>query len=239
MTSGGELQKGDLFGHWRVVDLVESDKRGRRQWLCRCVCGVERIVNGKHLRRGNSRSCGCNGRSELRGVRTGARFGKLTVLHEADDERTAKTGSRWVVGCDCGARLTLTRSQIFDARRSCGCTGAVSYAGRKFGKLVVTGEAQGDPRGRRWRCRCECGAERVYHTGYLARVRSCGCVKRNQKLLNGVVFYSDEELATIVGLKSVTLKRRLRASGGKITAKVLALVALRPGATIQTTKPTT
>lgn len=46
------------FGHWTVLYKVES--RGTHsRWLCRCVCGVERVVDQGNLRQGLSRSCGC------------------------------------------------------------------------------------------------------------------------------------------------------------------------------------
>ena len=28
-------------------------------WLCKCECGIEKIVNGYHLRQGHTKSCGC------------------------------------------------------------------------------------------------------------------------------------------------------------------------------------
>ncbi len=33
--------------------------RGSLLWLCRCDCGVERIVAGNNLKSGNTKSCGC------------------------------------------------------------------------------------------------------------------------------------------------------------------------------------
>lgn len=52
---------GTGFGKWTV--LSESPTRttigNRRQWLCRCDCGTERLVVQANLRSGKSTSCGC------------------------------------------------------------------------------------------------------------------------------------------------------------------------------------
>ena len=49
---------GQKFGHWTV--LLESEKQNyKAQWLCRCECGVERVVQGQTLTNGKSTSCGC------------------------------------------------------------------------------------------------------------------------------------------------------------------------------------
>lgn len=50
---------GKTFGYWTVVD--KGSKRspsGYVYWICRCICGTEREVNGESLIRENSKSCG-------------------------------------------------------------------------------------------------------------------------------------------------------------------------------------
>jgi hypothetical protein len=49
------------FGHWSVLERAGSspDKAGLALWRCRCACGTERVIQGKALRLGLSRSCGC------------------------------------------------------------------------------------------------------------------------------------------------------------------------------------
>lgn len=53
---------GQVFGRWAVIQRSENKKR-EPQWLCRCQCGVERIMPSGSLRRGRSIDCGC-GRKE-------------------------------------------------------------------------------------------------------------------------------------------------------------------------------
>lgn len=49
---------GKRFGCWVVS--TEAARRGYvRMWSCVCDCGTERLVIGDSLRRGQSRSCGC------------------------------------------------------------------------------------------------------------------------------------------------------------------------------------
>lgn len=53
---------GFAFGQLTVIELASS---APRRWLCRCTCGVEKIIRGSTLLCGASNSCGC-WRSKLR-----------------------------------------------------------------------------------------------------------------------------------------------------------------------------
>ncbi len=55
----GKDLAGQCFGNWTVKKKHSSDKHRRIHWLCVCVCGTERAVNGADLRNGRSKSCGC------------------------------------------------------------------------------------------------------------------------------------------------------------------------------------
>ena len=50
---------GNTYGYLTVIERAENTKEGRAQWKCKCKCGNELIVLGKHLRSGNTKSCGC------------------------------------------------------------------------------------------------------------------------------------------------------------------------------------
>ena len=51
---------GEKFGKLRVISRsFPNYKDGRARWLCRCSCGNTRVVIGKHLRSGSTKSCGC------------------------------------------------------------------------------------------------------------------------------------------------------------------------------------
>ena len=51
---------GKRFGKWLVLERAGRDKGGNTLWLCKCECGKESAVRGNFLRRGLSKSCGCN-----------------------------------------------------------------------------------------------------------------------------------------------------------------------------------
>lgn len=57
---------GQYFGYWKVIERSASTKAGDSTWLCECKCGTKKIVLGKGLRTGKSRSCGCMKKEELR-----------------------------------------------------------------------------------------------------------------------------------------------------------------------------
>jgi hypothetical protein len=118
----------------------------------------------------------------------GRRFGRL-VVQEAAPVRISLSGRRsaWHCLCDCGARTTVTGSNLRAGQvRSCGCgrrgkTGRkpLDLTGQRFGRLLV-GERAPDRHGHHrvaWHCLCDCGAEAVVTTTALrsGNTRSCGC----------------------------------------------------------------
>jgi hypothetical protein len=63
-TNAGALRRicktnpGDVFGRWTVLSagpMVGLE----RKWLCRCICGTEKLLSVNSARRGLSKSCGC------------------------------------------------------------------------------------------------------------------------------------------------------------------------------------
>ena len=52
-------ETGKVYGYLTVIERAENDRSGRAKWKCRCRCGKEVVVLGKHLRSGNTKSCGC------------------------------------------------------------------------------------------------------------------------------------------------------------------------------------
>lgn len=53
---------GHVFGRLKVVSRAEDIvyPSGKcTAWLCRCSCGVEKVIRGNDLKSGRTRSCGC------------------------------------------------------------------------------------------------------------------------------------------------------------------------------------
>jgi len=50
---------GERFHRLVVLSREPNDKHYSAMWLCRCDCGETKVVQGKALRRGYIKSCGC------------------------------------------------------------------------------------------------------------------------------------------------------------------------------------
>jgi hypothetical protein len=51
---------GSVYGRLTVIGLHEQrTKSGQAQWICACTCGNTYIVEGRSLRSGRTKSCGC------------------------------------------------------------------------------------------------------------------------------------------------------------------------------------
>lgn len=61
---------GKIFGRLTVLQFVDVGADYATRWLCQCECGKQKIVVGKNLVAGRTRSCGCKqgGRSGLHGA---------------------------------------------------------------------------------------------------------------------------------------------------------------------------
>lgn len=133
---------------------------------------------------------------------TGQRFGKLTVIEQAEDyvKKNGEREPRWKCKCDCGNfRVTSKRRLLSNPNISCGCSRKKhnqeikvkeDLTGQKFNKLTVIGRDTDyvSPNGNktaRWKCLCECGNIcSVYGTRlHQGITKSCGCLR---KISNGI-----------------------------------------------------
>lgn len=115
--------KGLRFGRWSVLRVDHIQNR-KCYWLCECDCGIKRPVNGSHLKRGESKSCGCLN-AELSSERNkkdliGQKFAKLTVIREIG--RTKFQQLKWLCKCDCGKETIAISNNLLNGNtESCGC----------------------------------------------------------------------------------------------------------------------
>lgn len=50
---------GEQINGWTVIKECGRDKGGGAMFLCQCVCGSYRVVEGRSIRAGTSKNCGC------------------------------------------------------------------------------------------------------------------------------------------------------------------------------------
>lgn len=122
---------GNTYGYLTVIERAENTKEGRARWKCKCKCGNEVIVLGKHLRSGNTKSCGCYQKQRATesnlargGDLTGQRFGKLTVIKENGfiNKPDGRRSRLWLCQCDCGNIINVQHVYLKSGdTTSCGC----------------------------------------------------------------------------------------------------------------------
>lgn len=110
---------GECYGLWTLINPVD-----RKHWLCKCGCGIEKVVRTDSLTSGKTHSCGCDAKRLQRNAKisqgpkenlVGRRFGRLSVLSYAGN-------STWNCVCDCGRTSVVhTGALNFGTSQSCGC----------------------------------------------------------------------------------------------------------------------
>jgi len=84
-------------------------------WLCKCDCGVEKVINGERLQKG-AKSCGCSN-GPINEV--GNRYGRLTVKERC---KPFTGHALWLCECDCGVEIRVRGTALrYGCSLSCGC----------------------------------------------------------------------------------------------------------------------
>lgn len=116
------------FGRLSVIRYIGNDKRNNAIWECICECGIIKNINGKILRSGGVKSCGCLklelikklGEASIIDI-TGNKYGRLTVIQQ--DEKRKNNQINWKCVCDCGKKDVIVKgANLKNGRtKSCGC----------------------------------------------------------------------------------------------------------------------
>ena len=115
---------GQRFGMLTVIERVENPEGTKRTvayWLCECDCGNKSIVCTSKLKKGHTKSCGCNRGAP--GDLAGTRFGMLTVVKRVPKPDDVKRyGTFWLCKCDCGNETIADADSLKRGHtNSCGC----------------------------------------------------------------------------------------------------------------------
>lgn len=124
---------GRRFARLTVVSSAGRDDNGLL-WRCACACGNTKVVAGRHLRSGGTKSCGClvaelnrHGRTPPKDI-TGQRFARLTVLRIDPSRKGKPRQACWICRCDCGTIKSINGACLRnDTIKSCGCSRRKHY----------------------------------------------------------------------------------------------------------------
>ncbi len=151
---------GQQINEWKVLEY-----EGNQMWKCKCSCGNIRSIHSRHLRTGESKSCGHN---KVFKDLNGQTFGEWVVLEYIGN-------SQWRCRCSCGKEACVNSYDL--------TSGKTKSCGHKFNKVRdLTGQHIGEwevvkyAGNNRWTCRCSCGEIRDVLTQTLVNgeSRSCG-----------------------------------------------------------------
>lgn len=121
--------------------------------------------------------------------------------------------------CDCGGSFHASKAVLtYGSATNCGCKpGAsqrVNLVGKRFGRLVVLHLVRDSKRKRSngdklWKCRCDCGQRLGVFSSPLrqGRVKSCGCLKRENAVANGKALRDRLRVPFASGIRKVSLRR--------------------------------
>lgn len=182
---------GQKFGYLTVIER-DKDKQDREvNWKCRCICGNIISTRGTSLRKGLTKSCGCQKKlitkEKLSEDLTNEIFGELKVL--SLDTNNSNKGAYWLCQCSCGNIKSIAASSLKSGKtKSCGCKTA-SYISQSLSKELKQGDIFGKWRvirkdndnlgdGSRYICQCDCGITKSVKTSSLldGSSLSCGCM---------------------------------------------------------------
>ena len=227
---------GQKFNRLTVIRRDES-VLNKVSWICKCECGNEISVTTSHLKCGHTQSCGCLQKEKAREANfldlTGQRFGRLTVIKEAD-KYISPQGLKfvqWLCKCDCGNdTIVLATNLKKGTTKSCGCYNIEQakkrlfkdLTGQKFGRLTAIKpienhtNSNGKSMMTKWLCRCDCGNECNVQSGNLlgGHTLSCGCYKKEQASKRSLINLVGQRFGRLTVLERV--ENEITSSGNSV-----------------------
>lgn len=121
------------------VEEVER-RKGKRRFICKCICGSEKSYNGIDVLRGHTKNCGCARKAKLleRNKKDNpSKYVKHKSKYPYDEcigttvnhlkfikeiERSKRNRRQFIVRCECGKEFKCEGVMVFNRSiRSCGC----------------------------------------------------------------------------------------------------------------------
>ncbi len=181
------------IGKLLVIEKIQKTKKNGCSYLCRCECGVEKIINKSKLVTKNVASCGCSYFNNIIGLT----FNSWTVLERIPNDPTlGKNEIKWKCRCKCGKiSVVLGKCLKNGTSKSCGCLIdelGPNLTGRIFGYLTVVNKVKQKVlpylgakwKRRAWNCVCNCGVNKIVTENQLLsnKYTSCGCMRISRNI---------------------------------------------------------
>lgn len=177
-----------------IAQNIIGKRNGNNVWHCICDCGKIKDTTTHLLMSGQTKSCGCLQR-ERAGVYkfkdlTGQIIGDWEVLYQNGHTnqgiilwrcRCKRCGNEYDVN---GGNLRLNATTMCEncSHKENGKKLRSNLIGYRFGKLSVIDFAYVQNNCTFWKCKCDCGIERILPVNVLTsgNTRSCGCWHRSK-----------------------------------------------------------
>ena len=113
---------GKQFGDWTVVGLHQRGTHDHRPtWVCRCRCGVEVNVEGRHLRHGESSGCVACGHRRIGKAMIGNSHALKHGHTSGKQGRASSTWSTWAAMLNRCQNPRHTHYKYYGGRGICVC----------------------------------------------------------------------------------------------------------------------
>jgi len=88
------LRVGQTFNKWTITGEQQYNKHKKICYPCKCICGVERIIEGRALVAELSKSCGCVNKKSPEEIRAARRKYKAEYFQQNKEKIYARQRSR-------------------------------------------------------------------------------------------------------------------------------------------------
>jgi len=122
--------------------LLPTGKKGtkRSKWRCKCDCGNFVDILSSNLYNGNSTSCGCKTKHDVKYNfidLTGKQFGDLIVINLLP-EKTKHRGALWNCQCKCGNFVKVASNSLTSGNKlTCGKSCSMKRRNKRVGEISL------------------------------------------------------------------------------------------------------